>query len=122
MRNRHSTNGHSIRNSGNANEYDRAEVNAYVWANKTRDWALSHFPDMPQVSTQLEWPININLGNSCNAYYDYESINFYTSGNGCPNTAFSDVVAHEFGHHMIAVCGSGQGQYGEGGSDCNGIL
>ena len=65
---------------------------------------------------------NINLGSSCNAFYDYSSINFYTSGNGCPNTAFSDVVAHEYGHHMIAVCGSGQGQYGEGGSDCNGII
>ncbi|MCH2145529.1 MAG: hypothetical protein MK082_10375 [Phycisphaerales bacterium] len=109
-------------NSANANEYDRAEVNSYLWANRTRDWALSHFPSMPTISSQLSWPININLGSSCNAFYDYSSINFYTSGNGCPNTAFSDVVAHEYGHHMIAVCGSGQGQYGEGGSDCNGII
>lgn len=109
-------------NAGNSNEYDRAEVNAYLWANITRDWALSHFPNMPELSTQTDWPININLANSCNAFYDYSSINFYTSGNGCPNTAFSDVVAHELGHHLIAICGSGQGQYGEGGGDCNGIL
>ena len=109
-------------NSANASEYDRAEVNAYVWANLTRDWALSHFPNMPTIATQTEMPVNINLGQSCNAFYDGSSINFYTSGEGCANTAFSDVVAHEYGHHMIAVCGSGQGQYGEGGSDCNGIL
>ena len=109
-------------NSANASEYDRAEVNAYVWANLTRDWALTHFPDMPAVSTQTFFDVNINLSSSCNAFYDGSSINFYTSGDGCPNTAFSDVVAHEYGHHMISVCGSGQGQYGEGGSDCNGIL
>ena len=109
-------------NALNQTEYDRAEVNAYTWSNRTRDWALRHFPDMPTISTQEFFTININLSNSCNAFYDGSSINFYTSGNGCPNTAFSDVVAHEYGHHMINVCGSGQGQYGEGGSDCNGVL
>ncbi len=46
--------------------------------------------------------MNINLSDSCNAFYDYTSINFFSSGSGCPNTAFSDVVAHEYGHHMIA--------------------
>ena len=109
-------------NSANGSEYDRAEINAYNWANRTRDWALSHFPLMPTVYTETFFPININIGSSCNAFYDYESINFYAAGGSCPNTAFSDVVAHEYGHHMIAVCGSGQGQYGEGGSDCNGII
>ena len=48
-------------NSANASEYDRAEVNAYVWANVTRDWALSHFPNMPTIATQTEMPVNINL-------------------------------------------------------------
>ncbi|MCH2141313.1 MAG: hypothetical protein MK100_09840, partial [Phycisphaerales bacterium] len=109
-------------NALNQNEYDRAEVNAYIWANRTRDWALSYFPDIPEIADQEFFQVNINLGSNCNAFYDGASINFYTAGGGCSNTAFSDVVAHEYGHHMISVCGSGQGQYGEGGSDCNGIL
>ena len=109
-------------NASNANEYDRAEVNAYLWANRTRDWAVSHFPNFPQISTDLSWPVNINLSASCNAFYDFSSINHYTSGGGCPNTAYSDIIAHEYGHHMVAVCGSGQGQYGEGAGDTNALI
>jgi hypothetical protein len=59
---------------------------------------------------------------NCNAFYDYSSINFFTSGGGCPNTAYSTIVHHEYGHHLVYVGGSGQGQYGEGMGDVMGIM
>ena len=36
--------------------------------------------------------------------------------------AFSVVVHHEYGHHLVAVAGSGQGAYGEGMGDVMGVL
>ncbi len=52
-----------------------------------------------------------------NAWYDYSSLNFCKSGSSYPNTAFSSVVHHEYGHHIVDRGGSGQGQYGEGMGD-----
>jgi len=69
-----------------------------------------------------EFPVNVNIASYCNAYYDYESINFFRAGGGCPNTAFSTVIHHEYGHHLVAMAGSGQGQYGEGMGDVMGVL
>jgi len=54
-----------------------------------------------------------------NAWYDPgdQSINFCSTGGSSPNTAWSSVVLHEYGHHIVNVGGSGQGQYGEGFGD-----
>lgn len=111
-----------IHNQSNNSEYNRAEVNAYYHANVVRDFTLTYNPSYPTIPNQYQWPVNVNLNANCNAYYDYESINFFTSGGGCPNTAFSTVVHHEYGHHLVAVGGSGQGAYGEGMGDVMGLL
>jgi len=103
-------------------ELTTAEVNAYIEANTMRDIALLANPTYPVIASQTNWPINVNLGANCNAYYNGTSINFYTSGGGCNNTAFGDVVHHEYGHHMVASGGSGQGAYGEGMSDVMGVI
>ena len=106
-----------IHNDANTSEIQRAEVNAYLEANRIRDWTLLHQPEYPVIQNQLGFDINVNIGNNCNAFYNGSSINFYTSGGGCQNTAFASVVYHEYGHHMTNVGGSGQGEYGEGMSD-----
>lgn len=108
----------------NSNEFVRAEVNAFLHANLLRDFVLYYNPSYPTVSTQLDMAVNVNLDNNCNAFYSpaEQSINFYTSGGGCANTAFSTVVYHEFGHHLIQMAGSGQGAYGEGMSDCVAVI
>jgi hypothetical protein len=111
-----------MHNSSNSSEYNRAEVNGYVQANIVRDFTLTYHPTYPTIYNQHQFPVNVNIADNCNAYYDYSSINFFTSGGGCANTAFSTVVHHEYGHHLVAVGGSGQGQYGEGMSDVMGIL
>lgn len=110
-----------IHNQDNTSEYNRAEVNGYVQANVVRDFALTYNPSYPQLM-QTEFPVNVNLNDNCNAYYDYSSINFFTSGGGCVNTAFSTVIHHEYGHHLVYCGGSGQGQYGEGMADVMGIM
>ncbi|MCK4284138.1 MAG: hypothetical protein KAX44_07460, partial [Candidatus Brocadiae bacterium] len=110
-----------LHNQANTSEYKRAEVNGYVHANVVRDFTLVYNPAYPGLQ-QTSFPVNVNLANTCNAYYDYSSINFFRSGGGCPNTAFSTVVHHEYGHHLVAMAGSGQGQYGEGMSDVMGVL
>jgi len=111
-----------LHNLENIDELYRAEVNAYIESNEVRDFVLNYNPDFPKIATQQNWPVNVNINDSCNAFYDYSSINFYRASGGCNNTAFSDVVHHEYGHHLVAVGGSGQGEYGEGMGDVMGVL
>jgi len=111
-----------LHNEANTSQYNRAEVNAYVHANVIRDFALTYNPVYPVIYQQQEFTVNVNLGDVCNAYYDGNSINFFASGGGCPNTAFSTVVHHEYGHHLVNVGGSGQDAYGEGMGDVVGML
>jgi len=110
-----------IHNQSNTSEYNRAEVNGYVQANVVRDFTITYNPAYPLLE-QNEFPVNVNLNDNCNAFYDYSSINFFTSGGGCVNTAFSTVIHHEYGHHLVYAGGSGQGQYGEGMGDVMGIM
>lgn len=110
-------------NAANAIETDRAQVNAYYHANLIRDLVLVANPTYPTVATQASsFSVNANLANTCNAYYSGNTINFYSSGGGCANTAFGTVVHHEYGHNVVAKGGSGQGAYGEGMGDVCGFL
>ena len=111
-----------VHNEDNTSEYYRAEVNGYVQANVVRDYVLRYCPDYPTIWTQHNFNVNVNINDNCNAYYDGYSINFYTAGGGCPNTAFSTVIHHEYGHHVVSCGLSGQGQYGEGMGDIMGVL
>ena len=103
-------------------EQTTAQTNAYREANLVRDFALAVSPSYPQVSTQTSFPVTVNIASTCNAYYSGGTINFYSAGGGCNNTAFNGVVHHEYGHHLVAAGGSGQQQYGEGMSDVMAML
>jgi hypothetical protein len=94
-----------------------AEVNAYYWAESMRDWILSVDPTYDLMGFKVT--ANVNIASTCNAYYDGSSINFYASGGGCVNTAYSTVVCHENGHWANDVSGSGNGGdgFGEGAAD-----
>lgn len=111
-----------LHNAANTDESDRSEVNAYLQANKVRDLVIANNPSFPTVSTQLSFPINVMVAGTCNAFYNGTSINFYPAGGGCNNTGFSVVVHHEYGHHIVATAGSGQGAYGEGYGDVMGVI
>jgi hypothetical protein len=114
-----------VHNSTNTSEFQRAEVNAYIHANVARDYVMAANQNYPVIAGQqgaTALQINVGVGGTCNAFYNGPSINFYSSGGGCNNTAFSTVVHHEFGHHVVATGGSGQGAYGEGMGDVIGAL
>ncbi len=114
--------GDFLHNWNNADEHVRAQVNAYLEANIVRDFTLQFNPEYPVIATQVQFPTNVNLNDSCNAYYDYSSTNYYIAAGGCNNTAFSVIVHHEYGHHLVSCAGSGQGAYGEGMGDVMGVL
>lgn len=109
-------------NSANS-ETGNAQVNAYLHANIIRDRVLDVSPAYPLDITN-GMNIDVNIAQTCNAVYDSiaQDINFYASGDGCPNTGFSSVVYHEYGHHLVNRAGSGQGQYGEGTGDCMSVI
>jgi hypothetical protein len=113
-------------NAINSSEQVRAEVNAYVEANRIRDIVLQANPSYPLVAgTEMDIFVNRTDG-FCpgNAWYDpeFDTINFCLSGSGSPNTAWSSVVHHEYGHHLVSAGGSGQGQYGEGTGDVMSVI
>ena len=111
-----------MHNESNSSEQERAQVNAYLHSNVVRDYTLYYAPSFPTIGTQTSFPVKTGVSGTCNAFYDYSSINFYNAGSGCSNTAFSVIVHHEYGHHLVALAGSGQGEYGEGMGDVMGVL
>jgi len=105
---------------GGAASLTTAQVNAFVHTGKIHDYYRSRSGtwDLNDVSFRA----NVNLNQSCNAFFDGSSINFFKAGGGCANTAYSDVVAHEYGHWIVALLGLGQGGFGEGFSDVGSML
>lgn len=62
--------------------------------------------DFVRTLSAVDWldapiPVLVNINDDCNAFSDGNSINFFTSGGGCENTALlADVIYHEFGHSL----------------------
>lgn len=111
-------------NDDNLSQFKRAEVNAYIHSNLVRDHVLAHNPAYPIIGTEANFPINVNINQTCNAFYSSanQSINFYIEGGGCTNTSNSTVVHHEYGHRLVNAALSGQGAYGEGTGDTFAVL
>lgn len=108
-------------------EFSTAGVNAYIEANVVRDYVLSYAPSFPTIGTQTLFNLYVNEDSrsgitSCNAIYTGTDLVFWRNTGGCNNSSFSDVVYHEYGHHLIAVTGNGQDQLGEGSGDVMGVL
>ena len=68
--------------------------------------------------------VNVNLTQTCNAFWDGSSVNFFSSGGGCANTALiSDVMYHEWGHGLHANTGGiKDGAFSEGFGDINALI
>lgn len=96
-----------------------AQLDSYRSASRAREWALGVTPGLAWLQETL--PVNVNIADQCNAYWDGTSINFFDEGNFCNNTArVADVVYHEFGHGFHQnnlVSGVVDGAIGEGSGD-----
>ncbi len=79
-----------------------AERDAYYHVNLAHDWVKGLDPTY--VANDFVMPIYVNdAGADCDASYSSgdNSITFYLSGSGCPNTAtMPDIVWHEYGHSV----------------------
>lgn len=98
-----------------------AEANSANWIGRLRDWTRAVNP--ADATADFDALSNVNLAQTCNAYYAGSSVNFFLPGGGCPNTAYSTVVAHEMGHWLNVNYGSGNGGdgFGEGNADVFGM-
>ncbi len=69
----------------------------------------------------LDKPLNanVNLAQTCNAYWDGSTVNMFSAGGGCANTALiADVLYHEWGHGLDDHTGGiDDGAYSEGFGD-----
>ncbi|MFT4514595.1 MAG: hypothetical protein ACI91B_003307 [Planctomycetota bacterium] len=70
------------------------------WVDATNEFARGILGNSSQLATASGVGVTININQSCNAYYSGNTINFYQDGGGCANTAFSSVIAHEWGHGL----------------------
>lgn len=80
-----------------ATEQHRAQVTAFRWVSYGHSVVESILGE--NVYPNLE--THVNLTGQCNAYSYGSKLEFYgASPQGCLNTAYSDIVAHEFGHSI----------------------
>lgn len=93
----------------------RAERNAFFHLNLMRRLAMKWL--------NLAWfsntvTVNVNIQDTCNAYWDGSSVNFFRSGGGCNNTGeIADVMYHEWGHGLDQFTNIGDGSTGEATGD-----
>lgn len=104
-----------------SDEFEFSQVSAFYWTNLSRRLAQAGLA----VDPTHQMPTRVNIDDSCNAFYRLSdrSINFFRAGGSCPNTAYSDVVLHEFGHYVDHVNGGIlDGGWSEGVGDALAIL
>ncbi len=101
-------------------EFTTAQVNAFIGTINIHNYFKSRAPAFTGLDIQI--PANVNINSSCNAYFDGGSINFYRNQGGCANTAYADVISHEYGHFIVQALGLAQNAFGEGYGDTCGVL
>lgn len=73
------------------------ELDAYHHTTRVHDFITDMDPGFTGLNEPLT--VRVNIGQTCNAYWDGSSINFFQEGGGCPNTGrVAGVVYHEYGH------------------------
>ncbi len=73
-------------------------LTAYYHTNIVHDFMKTKFPSFSTLDFPMPVRVDRTDGN-CNAFYDGNGINFYTTANGCYALSLvSDVVYHEYGH------------------------
>lgn len=90
----------------NANVRQRT---AYFHVSRIHNHCTAVLPGFTGMDTEL--PTNVDVtGDTCNAYYDGSSINFYAQSATCRALSlYGDVVYHEYGHGINATYYQSQG-------------
>lgn len=88
---------------GASTEEELASVTAFYWINEIRKLVKDSLGDkfLNQQLVAL-----INNDKTCDAdAWGQQAMTFYKAGQGCPNTAYVDIIAHEFGHIVLNTIG-----------------
>jgi hypothetical protein len=98
---------HDCTSGGGSPGNTPASRSAFYEVNKIAELARGYLPGNAWLQARLT--ANVNLNNTCNAFWNGTSINFYKSGGGCRNTGeLAAVFDHEWGHGLDANDANGQ--------------
>ncbi|HXU32508.1 MAG TPA: proprotein convertase P-domain-containing protein [Thermoanaerobaculia bacterium] len=96
----------------------------FYQVNRIKEVAKGWLPSNVWLGQQLL--VNVNLNQTCNAYWNGSSLNFFRSGGGCNNTGeLAGVSLHEFGHGIDQNDGTGsasEGGTGESYGDTTAVI
>ena len=94
------------------------QADPFVHLSVVKQRALELTPGLQWLRGRLT--ANVNLGATCNAFWDGSTVNFYREGGGCNNTGrIASIVIHEFGHgyhqfltrNVVGSVGEGSGDF-----------
>ena len=90
---------HDCTTGGGSAGNTAASRTAFYEVNKLSEQARGWLPGNSWLQNRLT--ANVNLNNTCNAFWNGSTINFYRSGGGCRNTGeLAGVFDHEWGHGL----------------------
>jgi len=76
-----------------------ASRSGFYELNKIKEMARGQLPSNTWLTQQMT--SNMNINNTCNAFWNGSTVNFYRSGGGCFNTGeIAAVFDHEWGHGL----------------------
>jgi hypothetical protein len=92
-------NQHDCTTAGTSAGDTPASRSAYYELNKLAEQARGWLPTNTWLQSQVT--ANVNINNTCNAFWNGTTVNFYRSGGGCRNTGeIAAVFDHEWGHGL----------------------
>jgi fibronectin type 3 domain-containing protein len=91
--------------SGGAGNTHASRTQFYA-VNRAKEVGRGWLPSNTWLNGQLT--VNVNLNQTCNAYWNGSTLNFFKSGGGCNNTGeLPGVSLHEWGHGLDSNDGNG---------------
>ncbi len=94
---------------------------SFYHLNRIAEHARFWLPSRPWLFAQLL--DNVNLNQTCNAYWNGSSVNFFKSGGGCRNTGeIAGIFLHEWGHGLDANDGGGMDNPSEAYADITSLM
>lgn len=102
--------------SHTASNLEQADPFVHIHMVKAHAAALT--PEVSFINQRLD--VNVNINDSCNAFWDGRTVNFFRAGGGCNNSGrVASIVYHEFGHgyhqaltrRLVGSIGEGSGDY-----------
>jgi fibronectin type 3 domain-containing protein len=96
----------------------------FYQVNRIKEVVRGWLPSNAWINAKLT--VNVNLNQTCNAYWNGSTLNFFKSGGGCNNTGeIAGVSLHEFGHGIDQNDGTGtatDGATGESYGDTTALI